>query len=110
MLAVQLLHRAPALKVAVLEKASSPGRGIAYGTSYRSHLLNLPADSTSAFSEQPEHFTRWARANYDPHVESRSFLPRAVYGRCIESLLEHAAATAPKRYPTGKNHFTRTSD
>ncbi len=95
MLAIQLLYRAPALKIAVLEKASSPGRGVAYGTSYRCHLLNLPAESMSAFAEEPEHFLRWARANYEPSLQGRSFLPRALYGRYMESLLRHAAATAP---------------
>ena len=95
-LAVQLLYRAPSLKIAILERESLPGRGIAYGTHYTFHLLNLPADKMSAFAEQPEHFSRWAQANYDPSVQARSFLPRSVYGRYMESLLSHAVANAPR--------------
>ncbi len=96
LLAVQLLYRAPGFRIAVLEKGTLPGRGVAYGTSYKSHLLNLPADKMSAFPEEPEHFLRWARANYEPLVQARSFLPRTVYGRYMESLLRHAVASAPE--------------
>lgn len=95
-LALQLLYRAPELRIAILNKGSLPGRGVAYGTSCRCHLLNLPADKMSAFSEEPEHFLRWARANYDPLVQARSFLPRSIYGRYLESLLRHAVANAPQ--------------
>lgn len=87
-----LAYRAPTLKIALLDKASLPGRGVAYGANYKCHLLNLPADMMSAFSEEPEHFLGWARANYQPSLKARSFLPRAVYGRYMESLLQHAVA------------------
>ena len=95
-LAVQLLYRAPTLKIAIVDKASLPCRGIAYGTNYKCHLLNLPADKMSAFAEEPEHFARWARTNYNPAIQPRSFLPRPVYGQYLESLLRHTAANAPK--------------
>ena len=95
-LAVQLLYRAPTLKIAILDKGLLPGRGVAYGTGYKYHLLNLPANKMSAFPEQPEHFVGWARANFEPSVQPRSFLPRSTYGRYMESLLRHATADAPK--------------
>jgi uncharacterized NAD(P)/FAD-binding protein YdhS len=94
--AIQLLYRAPALKIALLDKGSLPGRGVANAANYKCHLLNLPADMMSAFSEEPEHFLGWARANYQPSLQSRSFLPRAVYGRYMESLLQHGVAAAPE--------------
>jgi uncharacterized NAD(P)/FAD-binding protein YdhS len=95
-LAIQLLYRAPALKTALLDKGSLPGRGVTYGANYKCHLLNLPADMMSAFSEEPEHFLGWARANYQPSLQARSFLARAVYGRYMELLLQHAIAAAPE--------------
>ena len=51
--AIQLLYRAPALKIALLDKGSLPGRGVAYGANYKRHFLTLPADMMSAFSEEP---------------------------------------------------------
>lgn len=103
-LAVQLLYRAPTLRIGIVDKGALPGRGVAYGTTYKYHLLNLPAENMSAFPEQPEHFVGWARANYEPAIQARSFLPRAIYGRYMESLLRHAAANAPQE------NFTWTQD
>jgi uncharacterized NAD(P)/FAD-binding protein YdhS len=86
--AVQLLLRAPNLSVAVVDKGSIPGRGVAYRTKYSCHLLNVPAGSMSALPEEPDHFLRWAQANYEAPVQATSFLPRAFYGRYIGSILE----------------------
>src|SRR6202022_139128 len=66
-LAAQLLRRAgPSYSVAVVEKTSSVGRGLAYGKQSRSLLLNVRARNMSALSDQPDHFLQWARSNYDP--------------------------------------------
>ena len=86
--AVQLLLRAPNLSVAVVDKGSIPGRGVAYRTKYSCHLLNVPAGSMSALPQEPDHFLRWAQANFGAPVQATSFLPRAFYGRYIGSILE----------------------
>jgi uncharacterized NAD(P)/FAD-binding protein YdhS len=86
-LAAQLLRADPAVSVVVIERFSLPGRGVAYGTQYGLHLLNVPARSMSAFADDPEHFLRWARLNYDVGVEPDAFLPRRVYGQYVASLL-----------------------
>jgi uncharacterized NAD(P)/FAD-binding protein YdhS len=91
LLAVHLLHRNPELSLALIDKASVPGRGIAYGTKFECHLLNVPASGMSALPDQPDHFLLWARVNYERCVQPSDFLPRAVYGRYIGSLLEDAA-------------------
>ena len=90
LLAVQLLRRNPALSVAVVDKGLAPGCGLAYGTRYSCHLLNVPAGNMSALPDDPDHFLRWAQANYGGGVQSASFLPRALYGRYVGSLLESA--------------------
>jgi uncharacterized NAD(P)/FAD-binding protein YdhS len=74
MLAVQLLRRAPELSVAVIDKGSVPGRGLAYSTEFDCHLLNVPASNMSALPEELDHFLCWARANYDPR-----FNPLVLY-------------------------------
>ena len=78
-LAAQLLRKGNAsLSVVVIERAAPPGRGVAYGTQYGWHLLNVPASNMSAFPDDPEHFLRWAQGNYDSGVEPSSFLPRRI--------------------------------
>lgn len=89
-LAVQLLRRAPQLSVTVLDSSRVPARGLAYGTEHQCHLLNVPAGGMSALPDQPDHFLHWAEKNHALPATSRCFLPRAVYGKYLESLLEDA--------------------
>jgi uncharacterized NAD(P)/FAD-binding protein YdhS len=93
-LAAQLLRDDDLASVVIIEKGSSKGRGLAYGTECHSLLLNVRARNMSAFVDDPLHFLRWARSNYDPTTKSESFLPRAVYGRYLEAFLESARASA----------------
>jgi uncharacterized NAD(P)/FAD-binding protein YdhS len=96
-LAAQLLrHSGPSFSVVVVEKTSSVGRGLAYGTDCRSLLLNVRARNMSAFPDDPHHFLRWAQANYDPATGPGSFLPRAVYGHYVQAVLNEAAQAAGK--------------
>jgi uncharacterized NAD(P)/FAD-binding protein YdhS len=98
-LAAQILRRAePSYSVVVVEKNSSVGRGLAYGSECSSLLLNVRARNMSAFVDDPHHFLRWAQSNYDPAIGPGSFLPRAVYGRYVESILNAAVQSAgPQR-------------
>ncbi len=90
-LAALLLRRShPSFHVVVVEKSSSVGRGLAYGTECRSLLLNVRARNMSALADDPHHFLRWAQSNYDPATEPSSFLPRPVYGRYVQSILNEA--------------------
>ncbi len=90
MLALHLLRSAPSLSIAVLDQGRIPGRGLAYGTERDCHLLNVPAGGMSAFPSEPDHFVRWAKKNCDLPVQPSSFLPRALYGRYLRSLLNDA--------------------
>ncbi len=106
MLAIQLIRRAPGLSVAVVDKSPIPGRGVAYGTKYLCHLLNVPAGGMSALPDEPDHFVDWARANVDAgenldSIESSSFLPRLLYGRYVGDLLRESI----ERESNGKLHW-----
>jgi uncharacterized NAD(P)/FAD-binding protein YdhS len=92
MLAVQLLRRTASLSIAVIDRGGIPGRGVAYSSPHRFHLLNVPAGRMGAFQDDPEEFLRWAQSNYDASIKSRSFLPRAVYGQYLSSVLERTLA------------------
>jgi len=91
-LAAQLLrHGGESVAVVLVDPSGYPGRGVAYGTQHGWHLLNVVARDMSALDEDPEHFLRWARANYDSGVGPESFLPRRVYGQYISALLRKTA-------------------
>lgn len=91
-LAIQLLRRAPDLPMAIIDKGSARGRGLAYASKYRFHLLNVPAGDMSALPEEPDSFLRWARANYASCIQARSFLSRGLYGTYLNSLWEDTLA------------------
>jgi len=91
-LAVQLLRRTTALSIAVMDRGGLPGRGVAYSSPHRFHLLNVPAGQMGAFPEDPGEFLRWAESNYDASIKPRSFLPRSVYGQYLGGVLERTLA------------------
>src|ERR1700749_2064282 len=64
------------------------GLGLAYSTPSLRHLLNVPAGKISALPDQPGHFLNWLRINYDPAATEKTFAPRAIFGRYIQSLLK----------------------
>ena len=74
------------------------GRGVAYGTQYAQHLLNVPAKNMSAYADDAEHFLRWARLNHDVNVKPGNFLPRQVYGRYNEFVLQQEIERHPGRF------------
>ena len=98
-LAYQLLRRDPKQNIAIVDGGEVLGRGIAYGTRYWSHVLNVPAKNMSAFPDDAGHFLRWARRNFTANVHERSFLPRAIYGRYLDSLLKEAATRSGRDLP-----------
>ena len=52
MLAVELLRRAAGkVYVQLIERGPIPGRGVAYGTQFEGHLLNVRARNMSAYAE-----------------------------------------------------------
>jgi uncharacterized NAD(P)/FAD-binding protein YdhS len=80
------LARAGGFAVVLIDRSGSFGPGLAYGAAREIHLLNTPAGRMSAFPDDPEHFTRWARTR-DPAVGGGSFLPRPLYGEYLRDLL-----------------------
>jgi len=92
MMSVQLLRRAdPEVSIVLVERTSLLGRGVAYGTQFDGHLLNVRANNMSAYPDDPDHFVNWAKQNYSSSVRPSHFLPRPAYGRYIASQLWEAA-------------------
>jgi len=86
--AVQFARAAgPGARGALIEAGARAARGLAYGTPYGAHLLNVPAARMSALPDDPEHFLRWLRGRIaDAHAGT--FAPRALYGDYLASLLD----------------------
>lgn len=97
--AAQVLRKSGgAVSVVLIEKGAQIGRGVAYGTQCEEHLLNVRAKNMSAFPDDPEHFLRWARSNYDPTVTPDDFLPRLVYGQYAGFVLRHEVHLHPGQF------------
>jgi uncharacterized NAD(P)/FAD-binding protein YdhS len=90
--AIQLLRQSVALSIAVVDPTSLPGRGLAYSSPYRFHLLNVPAGEMSVLPDVADDFLRWSRIHFDASLKARSFPPRAVYGAYVGDVLEKTLA------------------
>ena len=84
--ALQAIHliREGAKKVVLIERARTPGRGVAYGTDRPEHLLNVPARRMSAFPDEPDHFVRWYAKRGGT---AEDFAPRMLFGDYVVELL-----------------------
>lgn len=97
LVAANLLRRAsPGLRVTLIERKPPLGRGVAYGTLSPVHRLNVPAGKLSAWTDQPDHFFEWVSRETNAEgldstpVAKSDFLPRHLFGRYIECVLEEA--------------------
>lgn len=99
MVAVHLARSRRGLRVALVERGATLGRGVAYGTTDPKHLLNVPADQMGAFPDDTGHFHRWLRAHPENlaavgihEVRPNAFIPRMIFGDYIQDLLRDAMA------------------
>jgi uncharacterized NAD(P)/FAD-binding protein YdhS len=85
--AFHLIRQGTPARVILIDQRPGFGLGLAYSTPSLRHLLNVPAGKISALPDQPNHFLNWLRKNHDPAATEKTFAPRAVFGRYIQSLL-----------------------
>ncbi len=81
--------RGPPVRITLIERRSSAGRGIAYGSPSPLHVLNVPAGRMGAFSGDEGGFLRWLRRD-DPDIAGDTFVPRHRYGDYLETVLADA--------------------
>ncbi len=106
LLAIHLLRRAEdGARIMLFEKSPPFGRGVAYGTDSDSHLLNVRAGSMGAFEDDPEGFLTWlnSRESGDVRplvrpVSADAFVPRRLYGRYVQHLLQATLAEPGRGY------------
>ncbi len=84
LVAVQLLRQARRpVRVLLFERMSDVGRGVAYGTGWPGHRLNVAAGRMGAFPDEPGHFLAWVQARvgqpgFPAAVSADDFLPRQL--------------------------------
>ncbi|MFD2786417.1 FAD/NAD(P)-binding protein [Hymenobacter rubripertinctus] len=90
-LAVQLARLAGdqpfACDVHLVEPRPVPGPGLAYTARRPEYLLNVRAQSLSAFPDQPEHFRNWLRITEPGECREHDFCSRQSYGRYLQQLV-----------------------
>ncbi len=88
-------RRGTGVEIAILDPADHWARGVAFGTSDDGHLLNVPAQSMSAFPEDPAHFVAW-RDNEaaGPKTDPYTFAPRREFARYLDETLREAIAAS----------------
>ncbi len=93
LVAVNLLH-ASRRSVVMIERDARVARGVAYGTTFPDHLLNVVASNMGGLAEDPNHFRTWLAGRGTP-VRATSFMPRSTFGDYLEQLLAGAVSQAP---------------
>ncbi|WP_035988378.1 FAD/NAD(P)-binding protein, partial [Leptolyngbya sp. KIOST-1] len=90
------------LVIKLVERRPEAGQGVAYSTPNPRHLLNVSAGKMSAFPDEPGHLLRWLNYNrsalagfFPKGFDASSFVPRAVFGLYVQSILAEAEASAP---------------
>jgi uncharacterized NAD(P)/FAD-binding protein YdhS len=84
-------NRGLPLRVALIDRYGRHARGQAYSTTHPAHLLNSPADTMSAFDDDPGHLLRWANQR---QIRYDGFLPRSSYGDYLSEILTTAERRA----------------
>lgn len=77
------------IEVNLVEKRSKVGRGVAFGSTRESHLLNVPAGRMGAFPDDVRHFHSWLTEkghDFGPN----DFVPRLLFGEYLRSVLTAA--------------------
>lgn len=87
-----LLRDRDAPDVILIERSGNFGPGLAYGTRDQSHLLNVRANNLSISDHKPDDFSRWLSKRKGGD-QSKTFAPRALYGRYIAEALKRAEHT-----------------
>lgn len=95
LLAAQLVRKSR-LRVALIERGTHPGLGVAYSTHSLGHLLNVRASDMTALADEPDHFVQWLSRDSRGYGRA-DFVPRAIYGQYLRDLLADSVQRAGGR-------------
>ncbi|ANJ57706.1 hypothetical protein PMA3_22100 [Pseudomonas silesiensis] len=97
----ELEKRNPALEYVIVD-SRKPGTGLAFGTHYKNHLINLPASIMSINPNNPLEFVEWRAKNQSLWWEASinyeqawsDFPPRKLFGMYVGHQLQNALDNA----------------
>ena len=71
----QLAYRVDSerFEIVLYEKTGTFGKGLAFGTRFESHILNMPVSTMSSVAGDDTHFLRWLRKHPDYLNENDRF-------------------------------------
>ena len=78
----------------LIEANGRVGRGIAYSTTEPAHVLNVCAESMSAWAGNPDHFSAWFETQGG---DAGGFAQRRLFGRYVDSVLQEAVSSGRVR-------------
>ena len=87
MVAAELTRRG--IRSVLVDGSGREGRGTAYSTPERAHLLNVVAAKMGAWADRPEHFAEEVEREYGPD----DYVPRQRYGEYLAKILDEARGT-----------------
>jgi len=74
--------------------ANSQTLGPAYNPQSAHHLLNVRSQNMSAFPDKPNHFIEFLQDRHPEISHANEFVPRAIYGKYLQSLWEETQILA----------------
>lgn len=98
----QIEKSTPTLEYVIVDN-KKPGNGTAFGTSYNSHLINLPASTMSINPNNLREFVEWRARNqffwqdgsFDEAQAWSEFPPRRLFGTYVEQQFQNTLNNAP---------------
>jgi uncharacterized NAD(P)/FAD-binding protein YdhS len=81
------------VEINLVERRSRVGLGVAFGTTFDSHLLNVPAGRMGAYPDEVDHFHKWLAAKGHSY-EANDFVPRRLFGEYLRQVFTDAAESA----------------
>jgi len=106
---LQIRRACPDATIALVEAGPRAARGLAYGTPYGAHLLNVPARNMSAFPDDADHFVRWLSTRL-PGSDGQTYAPRPLYGEYLADLLQREAGAGTTRVHGAAVGLTKRED
>ncbi|SFC34561.1 Uncharacterized NAD(P)/FAD-binding protein YdhS [Bosea sp. CRIB-10] len=92
LLALHLMRQgSDRLRIALIERGSAFGQGVAYADGFAGHLLNTRIGDMSAWPDDPGHFVRWLPDG------THDFIERRHYGRYLAAELQQAVMASEGR-------------
>ncbi len=105
MLAARLAERGVAS--VVVDPAPAPGLGVAYGTPFEGHLLNVRSNRMSAVQDRPNDFVHWLGVHDPDRADPEGFAPRRLYGAYVQDRFRRVRQDHPGRIAVATATATR---